>query len=163
MNIKSARLSLALALAVCAGFAHADKDPYDEAMHVYGCADYPKAFRLFVPLAEQGNSLAQFQVGMMTEQGQGTDPDMRQAFDWYMKAAMQGMADAYFALGQMFSRGEVVSKDPVQAYAWFDLAQRAGHAVAGDWLRLEKARLTAADFPRAEEIIRAWQAKVAGR
>lgn len=151
-----ATLLAALCLQGLALGARADKSPFDDAMHVYGCADYPKAFKMFVPLAEQGDRLAQFQVGMMTEQGQGTDTDMKSAFDWYFKAAQQGVADAYFALGQMYSRGEVVSKDPVQAYAWFDLAKQAGHAVAGDWLRMEEKRVKPDDMPKAQNLVARW-------
>lgn len=143
--------------------ALADKDPFDEAMHVYGCADYPKALKMFIPLAEQGNRLAQFQVGMMTEQGQGTDPSLINAYDWYMKAARQGVADAYFALGQIYSRGEIVPKDSVQAFAWFDLASKGGHSVAGDWLRMESQRIRPEDVPLAQRLVTEWMSKVGGR
>jgi TPR repeat protein len=54
--------------------------PMTMPLHVYGCADYPKALKLFIPLAEQGDRLAQFQVGMMIEQGQGAEPSLTQAF-----------------------------------------------------------------------------------
>ncbi len=154
---------VALGLQTLSSAALADKDPYEEALHVYGCADYPKALRLFTPLAEKGDRLSQFQVGMMTEQGQGTDPDLKKAFDWYLKAAQQGVADAYFALGQIYSRGEIVNKDPVQAYAWFDLAKNAGHAVAGDWLRMESARGKPEEMPKAQDFVKEWNAKVVKR
>jgi TPR repeat protein len=140
--------------------ARADKDPFDEAMHVYGCADYPKALKMFIPLAEKGDRMSQFQVGMMIEQGQGADPNLNQAFDWYMKAAQQGVADAYFALGQIYSRGEIVAKDPVKAFAWFDLAKKGGHSVAGDWLKMEATRLKPEDIPVAQNFVSDWLAKV---
>ena len=133
------------------------EDDYDKALHVYGCADYPKAFSLFKPLAEQGMALAQYQIGLMTEQGQGADPDVKQAFPWYMKAAQQGVADAYFALGQIYSRGEAVPKDKVQAYAWFALAHRGGNAVAGDWLRDEAKGMTAEQIAQGEKRAEAWK------
>lgn len=147
---------LALVMAGMASIAQAEGSAYDDAVHVYGCADYPKALKLFIPLAEQGDRLAQFQVGMMIEQGQGADPSLTQALEWYLKAAQQGVADAYFALGQIYSRGEAVVKDPVQAYAWFDLAVRGGHAVAGDWLKKESSRLKPDEFPKAESIVAEW-------
>ncbi len=154
---------IALLLQGLAALAHAEGNPYDDAVHVYGCADYPKALKLFIPLAEQGDRLAQFQVGMMIEQGQGTDPSLAQAFEWYLKAAQQGVADAYFALGQIYSRGEVVAKDAVQAYAWFDLAKKGGHAVAGDWLKLESTRLKPEEIPKAEGIVADWLNKFGKR
>jgi TPR repeat protein len=163
MNRTLATLAAIICLQGAASLALAEKTPYEDALHVYGCADYPKAFKLFVPLAEQGDRLAQFQVGMMTEQGQGTDADLKIAYDWYLKAAQQGVADAYFALGQIYSRGEVVAKDPVQAYAWFDLAKKAGHAVAGDWLKMEAKRVKPDDLPKAQDLVTQWLEKIAKR
>lgn len=147
---------LALLMQGLASTAFAEGNAYDDAVHVYGCADYPKALKLFIPLAEQGDRLAQFQVGMMIEQGQGAEPSLTQALEWYLKAARQGVADAYFALGQIYSRGEAVAKDPVQAYAWFDLAVKGGHAVAGDWLKKESSRLKPEEFPIAKNIVADW-------
>jgi uncharacterized protein len=135
--------------------AAAESD-YDKAVYVYGCADYPKAFNLFKPLAENGNALAQFQVGMMIEQGQGADVDLEQAYRWYMKAAEQGVADAYFALGQLYARGLSVAQDPVKAYAWFDLAVRDGHAVAGDWLNMQADKLAGDQIVAAQRLAESW-------
>jgi TPR repeat protein len=163
MTRLSKQLLVGLCLQALAIGALADKTPYEDALHVYGCADYPKALKLFLPLAESGDRLAQFQVGMMIEQGQGADPSLSQAYEWYLKAAKQGVADAYFALGQIFSRGEVVPKDPVQAYAWFDLATKAGHAVAGDWLKMEAKRVTPEELPKAMNFVTEWTEKLGKR
>jgi TPR repeat protein len=149
------RTSLAV-LGLMFSFAAAAESDYDKAVHVYGCADYPKAFNLFKPLAEQGDALAQFQVGMMIEQGQGAEVDYNSAYQWYLKAAEQGMADAYFALGQLYARGLAVVQDPVQAYAWFDLAVRDGHAVAGDWLNMQANKLAGDQIVAAQRIADAW-------
>ncbi len=142
----------------CVPLAQAeDEDPYDQALHVYGCADYPKAFNLFRPLAEKGMALAQYQIGLMTEQGQGTDPNLKEAFSWYMKAAKQGVVDAYFALGQIYSRGKVVAQDKIQAYAWFERAVKGGNAVAGDWLREEAKGMTQEDIAKAQVMAAEWK------
>lgn len=152
MSLASVALLFSLA-------AQAESD-YDKAVHVYGCADYPKAFNLFKPLAEQGDALAQFQVGMMIEQGQGAEVDYSSAYQWYLKAAEQGMADAYFALGQLYARGLAVAQDPVQAYAWFDLAVRNGHAVAGDWLNMQANKLANDQILAGQRIADAWLQKL---
>lgn len=151
-------LAASLLLFAWAAAAPADDEtPYDKAIHTYGCADYPKAYKEFMPLAQSGMAIAQYQIGMMTEQGQGTAPDLKAAYDWYLKAAQQGMADAYFALGQIYSKGEVVAKDSVQAYAWFDLAVRGGQKVAGDWLRLEGEKMTPAMIAQAQLLADSWK------
>jgi TPR repeat protein len=150
LRISLAAIGLSFALSALA------ETDYDKAVHVYGCADYPKAFSLFKPLAEQGDPLAQFQVGMMIEQGQGAEVDFAAAYQWYMKAAEQGMADAYFALGQLYSRGQAVAQDPVRAYAWFDLAVRDGHAVAGDWLKMQSEKMLPEQIKAAQSVSNDW-------
>lgn len=153
------RMSLAAAGLVFSLAVHAEGE-YDEAVKVYGCADYPKAFNLFKPLAEKGDALSQFQVGMMTEQGQGTDASFENAYPWYKKAADQGMADAYFALGQLYTRGLAVPQDAVQAYAMFDLAVRGGHAVAGDWLNMQANKMMPEQIEQARKVADAWLKKL---
>lgn len=135
-------------------------DPYDKAIETYGCGDYVKAFNLFMPLAAQGMAVAEYQIGMMTEQGQGTVQDMLKALEWYTKAAEKGVADAYYALGQLYSKGEVVARDAAQAHALFDLATQGGNKVAKDWLKMEAARLDDAGLAKSREYVQQWLAKV---
>ena len=159
MNIPMRTTLVAIGLVLSLS-AQAEESDYDKAVHVYGCADYPKAFNLFKPLAEKGDPLSQFQVGMMIEQGQGADVDFDAAYQWYMKAAEQGMSDAYFALGQLYSRGLSVAQDSVQAYAWFDLAVRDGHAVAGDWLNMQANKMANDQIFAAQKVADAWLQKL---
>lgn len=130
----------------------ADEDAFDKAIHVYGCADYPKAFSMVVPLAEGGHALAQYQMGLMLEQGQGTAPNLAEAYKWYKKAADQGIADAYFALGQIYQRGVVVPKDAIQAYVSFDVAATLGHAVSGDWRGMMSNALNQDELAKAQKM-----------
>jgi hypothetical protein len=136
-----------------------DHDPYDKAIETYGCGDYVKAFNLFMPLAMQGLAVAEYQIGMMTEQGQGTMQDMLKAYEWYTKAAEKGVADAYYALGQLYSKGEVVTRDPPQAHALFELATKGGNKVARDWLKMEAARLDDAGLAKSREYAQQWLAR----
>ncbi len=158
-SIRMFLTALGLAFAVS---VQAEGD-YDKAVHVYGCADYPKALNLFKPLAEKGDALSQYQVGLMIEQGQGADASYEAALPWYMKAAEQGVADAYFALGQLYNRGLSVPQDAVQAYAWFDLAVRGGHAVAGDWLNMQANRMMPDQIQAARQVADEWLKKVGNK
>lgn len=130
----------------------ADEDAFDKAIHTYGCADYPKAFAMIVPLAEGGHALAQYQMGLMLEQGQGTASNLAEAYKWYKKAADQGIADAYFALGQIYHRGVVVPQDAIQAFVSFDVAAQLGHSVSGDWRGMVSNVLNQADLARAQKM-----------
>jgi len=136
-------------------------DGYDRAISAYGCVDYPKAFAMFKTFAEkEGHGLSQYMMGIMTEQGQGTETDVNKAFDWYMTAAKQGVPDAYFALADMYAKGISVAKDPVQAYAWFNLASKGGHKLAGDMLLGLEKELQSGQLAEANKLADEWLAKL---
>jgi TPR repeat protein len=48
--------------------------------------------------AEQGDASAQYNLGIMHDNGQGVSQDRGQAAPWYRKAAEQGHAAAQFNL-----------------------------------------------------------------
>ncbi len=54
--------------------------------------DYATAFKISLPLAEQGNADAQSILGEMYDDGQGFAQDYAEAVKWYRKAAEQGQA-----------------------------------------------------------------------
>lgn len=152
MNGKSLVCIALAALFATARPALADEDAFDKAIHTYGCADYPKAYSMIVPLAEGGHALAQYQRGLMLEQGQGTAADLAEAYTWYKKAADQGIADAYFALGQIYHRGVAVPADAIQAFAAFDVAARLGHSVSGDWRGMVSNALSQEQLAKAQKL-----------
>jgi len=92
--------------------------------------DYAAALREWRPLAEQGDALAQYNLGMLYRKGRGVPQDDVQARQWYAKAAAQGQAKAQFNLGTLYFNGEGVPKDYPQALRWFRLAADQGEALA---------------------------------
>ena len=56
--------------------------------------DYNAAFPKFLALAQQGNAIAQFNVGVFYINGQGVRKDEKQAYEWFAKSAAQGNARA---------------------------------------------------------------------
>ena len=64
--------------------------------------DYQTAFKLWLPLAEQGDANTQFNLGNMYYEGKGVKQDYAEAVKWYRKAAEQGKANAQFNLGNMY-------------------------------------------------------------
>ena len=89
--------------------------------------DYQTAFKLWLPLAEQGDASAQFNLGMMYDNGQGVKQDDVEAVKWYRQAAEQGFADAQLNLGVKYYQGEGVRQDKGQAKEWFGKACDNGH------------------------------------
>ena len=73
-------------------------------------------------MALAGHAEAEYNLGIMHDEGLGIPQDHAEAAKWYRKAAEQGYARAQLDLGFMYSYGEGVPQDYVQAHMWFDLA-----------------------------------------
>ena len=80
--------------------------------------------------AEQGNASAQFNLGVMYDEGLGVKKDYIETVKWYRKAAEQGHAEAQCYLGTMYQNGEGLPVDFGEAVKWFRKAAEKGDAVA---------------------------------
>lgn len=74
--------------------------------------------------AEQGNVIAQFNLGLCYNKGTGVKKDRAKAAVWYQKAATQGNADAQNILGDCYFRGRGVSQDYGKAVQWYQKAAK---------------------------------------
>ncbi len=108
----------------------------DEANEAYERGDYEAAYREWLPLAEQGDAVAQFKLGVMYmnghvySHGEGVSQDYAEAVKWYHKAAEQGEADSQNSLGFMYFEGQGLPQDYNQAIKWYRAAAEQGHAIA---------------------------------
>ena len=68
-----------LVLAMAAPAGADDKVQLQQAITAYQAGDYNQAFKLFQPLAQQGDALAQNNLGVMYENGQGVAPRARRS------------------------------------------------------------------------------------
>lgn len=96
--------------------------------------DYEAAFREWLPLAELGDVEAQYNLGVLYDEGAGVEQDLVAAADWYRKAAEQGFIDAQSNLGTMYYFGQGVARDYQAAAKWFRLAADQGDAEAAEYL-----------------------------
>lgn len=80
--------------------------------------------------AEQGSAAAQFNLGVLYENGDGVERDLAEALRWYRKAAEQNDADAQFNLGVCYFNGKGVERDEKEAVAWYRKAAEQGFAPA---------------------------------
>ena len=87
-------------------------------------------YKLNLSSAEKGDATAQFNLGVMYDNGQGVEQDYAEAVKWYRKAAMQGVASAQLNLGIMYANGQGVTKDEYEAVKWFRKAAEQGDASA---------------------------------
>jgi hypothetical protein len=73
--------------------------------------DHAKAAELCVRAAKAGNTAAQLLLGLMQEEGVGTDPDPAAAVTWYKLAAHHGVRAAQFNLGSCYADGRGVERN----------------------------------------------------
>jgi TPR repeat protein len=92
--------------------------------------DYELALQELQPLAESGNPIAQYNLGVLHQNGHGTKKAQKVAAGWFRKSADQGNAQAAFALGVMYGTGKGAKLDPIEAYAWFRFSARKGYEPA---------------------------------
>lgn len=102
--------------------------------------DYEAAYREWLPLAELGDIEAQYNLGVMYDEGAGVEQDLVHAAAWYRKAAEQGFVDAQANLGVMYYHGQGVARDLEEARKWFRLASEQGDREAAAFLERIHAR-----------------------
>ena len=112
--------------------------------------------------AEQGDAEAQYDLGVMYDNGRGVPQDDAEAVRWYRLAADQGEALAQKDLGIMCGNGRGVPQDDVQAHMWFNLAasrltsEARERAVQGR--DVAEGRMTPEGLNEAERLAREWDA-----
>ena len=89
-----------------------------------------KEFEATKAKAEKGDRIAQYNLGVLYDNGEGVVEDDKEAVKWYRKAAEQGHASAQFNLGVMYREGEGVKQDFKEAVKWYGKAAEQGHAKA---------------------------------
>ena len=111
--------------------------------------------------AEQGDADAQFNLGLMYDDGKGVPQDDVEAVKWYRLAAEQDDADAQFNLGVMYAQSEGVPKDYVLAHMWFSLAAGQGAEDAVQKCDLIEKFMTASQIAEAHRLAREWKQRPA--
>ena len=101
-----------------------------EAEIAYKNGDFKTALKDLLPLAKNGNPIAQFDLGLMYAQGSGVEQDNKKALGWYLKAANQGYVYAQFNLGLMYSEGKGGAGSLKKAMSWYSKAAQQGDADA---------------------------------
>jgi len=89
-----------------------------------------KGFDACYRSAELGLIEAQFNLGVMFEDGLGTKQNFKEAATWYHRAATSGDERAMNNLGDMYWHGKGVSKDKLKAETLFALAVEKNSSLA---------------------------------
>jgi hypothetical protein len=99
---------------------------FEQAMRAFMRADYVRAARALMPLAQDDDPRAQTNLGFLYASGCGVTRDDADAVRWYRRAAEQGYAPAQFNLAHMFADGRGCPQSQEQALGWYrKAAQRS--------------------------------------
>ncbi len=80
--------------------------------------------------AEQGDSEAQFMLGVMYHNGEGVKQDFKESFKWFKKSALQNNKYAECNLGAMYALGQGVKIDATNAIKWLNKSGEDGYTPA---------------------------------
>ena len=90
-------------------------------VNAYNQGNYDLATKYWNPLAKQGNYIAQYNLGLLWEQGLGSTPlNKAEASQWFLLSAQQGYVPAMVRLAKI--QKEKGYEDA--AISWFNLAAR---------------------------------------
>ena len=87
----------------------------DDGLEAFEAGNFEKANRVFEKLAKDGNSSAQFQLGLSYELGRGLEKDDLMAVKWFEAAAQKELALACLHLGVFYEAGRGVKRNYVKA------------------------------------------------
>ena len=122
-----------------------------------GRKDYKTAYKLFLPLAEQGYEGAQYNLGFMYVKGLGVPQDYKEAVRLYRLSAEQGDAFAQYNLGVRYYNRQGVPQDYVLAHMWWNLSDSNGNKNAIENRDIIEKRMTPQQIEEAQEMARNWK------
>ena len=122
-------LLLVLASASCT-YREPHEEDFQAGMEAYRKGDYKTALEKWRPLAEDGNTSAQVNVGVIYFEGRGVPKDYEEALKWYKMAAMKGHAEAEYNLGVAYAQGQGVAQDQKEALRWYRQSAERGYLPA---------------------------------
>ena len=133
-NMKTKPLTYLLSLTFLVLFSGSvygdDLQDFQDGFDAARKGDHQTAYKLWLPLAEQGVAEAQYNLGLMYFKGEGVPQDYKEAVKWWKLSAEQGDASAQFNLGQMYRKGQGVPQDYKEAVRLYRLSAEQGDAYA---------------------------------
>lgn len=123
---KGATILAALLFPASVWSAPAAGQSFGDGVAAYSLQDYEKALAVWRPLAEAGDSEAQFRTGLLFLNGRGIEADSAEAAYWFQLAGGMGHARAGYMLADMYAAGNGVEEDPHQAFEWYFFAAEQG-------------------------------------
>ena len=122
--------------------------------------DYVTTLSLWRPLAEDGVSYAQYNIGLMYAKGLGVKKSNAIAAVWYRRAANQGDIRAQNNLGTLYAGGQGVAQNYAKAFFWFSLSStNQKDSIAAKSRDNAAQHLTPAQIKEVQRMVLTWKPK----
>lgn len=92
--------------------------------------DYRHALIDYQHAAQLGDSIGQYNLGLIYEKGKGVPVDLAKARALYAQAAEKNLSQAMVQLGGFYLNGYDVARDEKQAFQWYQKAATLGNRIA---------------------------------
>jgi TPR repeat protein len=153
--MKTLLFTLCLTITVLLGSEGASfSADYQKGLAAARSGNYATALREFRALAEQGHASAQYNLGLMYDNGRGVTQDYKESAKWYRKSVEQGHAEAQYNLGVLYGNGNGVRQDNVYAHMWFDIVASNGDANGAVNRDIVLKRMTKEQLEEAQQLAR---------
>jgi len=119
-TFRLALLCLILSYLTLASAPKAFANPMATGMAAYISGDYQRAIKEWRPLAEAGNPIAQYHMGVIYRDGRGVDIDLAEAMRWWTLAAKNSHAKAQYELGMAYLLGLGVERNEKKSAEWME-------------------------------------------
>jgi len=119
----------------------------------YTAGNYEKSAKELESLANLGDARAQYNLGLLYDQGLGVPQSDALALRWYTQAAERGEPRAQYNLGIMYMNGQGTAPDPVLAYFWFSLAIAQGERKASEARDYVMEQMSSEQITRGQQMV----------
>ena len=157
MKLLKRLTTLIITLSICVGAVWAGDVEDGDAALVR--KDYVTALSKYKSAAAKNNASAQYNLGVLYDNGQGVVQDYAEAVRWYKLAAAQGDVKAQYNLGVKYATGLGVLQNNVQAHMWFNIAAVKGDKAAVKNREFFENKMTAEQIAQAQKLAKECQAR----
>ena len=147
------RLIIILCLAL-GSFGVGWSGDFQKGLEAYYKGDYATALKEWKPLAEEGYIYAQYNLGIMYDNGLGVPQDYKESAKWYRLAAEQGYSSAQHNIAYMYYNGQGVKIDKIYAYMWASIASSNGFENSKVILEALSKEMTPSQIEKAQDLAR---------
>lgn len=125
---KISLLRVGLLCGMCvAGVVRAD---FNKGLAAFDKGDFATAISEWTPLAEKGDVAAQYNLGVIYQNGRGVPRDNRQAFYWFRAAGEKGHPKAMLNVAFGYASGTGIGQNYQEAFIWMHKAADKGVILA---------------------------------